>query len=278
MSKIYRALEKAEQERQQKIKGPRLFGEDGKGMIEERAKIISRPFERRREKWGIPEGEAVPILIDHPHSFGAEQFRKIRTDIFLQSHNPPQTILVTGSIAEEGKTTVAFNLAVAIAQEIHKEAVLIDADLRKPSSFVPLTDQSKGLADYLLGRASLPEILKSSEIENLWIIPSGEPPQKPAELIGSRKMTELLNELKLRGEDTCVVIDSPPLLVASESIILSRMVDGIIMVVMADRAPKTSVRKAVASIDRQKIIGVVFNNKELKASKFHNYYKYYRDK
>ncbi len=279
MSKIYRALEKAEQERQQRIKGEPFFQDAGKGMIEESIRPIFAPFERKRERWSFPEGEAIPVLIAHPHSFGAEQFRKIRTHILLKSPNSPQAILITGSVPEEGKSLVALNLAVAIAQEIHKKVVLIDADLRKPSNLGPKTAQSKGLADYLMGQATLPEILKNSEMEDLWIIPSGKPPENPAELIGSRKMVELLQELKLRGEDTCVVIDSPPLLVASESIMLSKLVDGIILVVMADRAPKTSVRKAVASIDRQKIIGVVFNNKDLKPSKFqsHYYYKYYRD-
>jgi non-specific protein-tyrosine kinase len=169
-----------------------------------------------------------------------------------------------------------MNLALAFAQEKQGKTILIDADLRMPHIFPEF--KSAGLSDYLAGRACWEEILIYFEAQNLTIIRAGTPSPIASELIGSPRMRELLANLRERGEDTYIVIDSPPVLLASEALIFSQFVDGIIMVVMADRAPKRAIHKAVDSIDREKIIGVIFNQKDLKPSRYYsNYYHgYYR--
>jgi capsular exopolysaccharide synthesis family protein len=173
---------------------------------------------------------------------------------------------------------VSVNLALAISQEIHKKAILIDGDLRKPSIHLEAYPNPKGLSDYLLNQTPLSEILLNSEAESLQIIPAGSSTRKSAELIGSRKMSELFKSLRELRDDTYVIIDSSPIISTSEATVLSKLVDGIILVVMGGRAPRESVRRAVKSIDRQKIIGIVFNLIDIKPSSYYysKYYHYYR--
>jgi capsular exopolysaccharide synthesis family protein len=187
---------------------------------------------------------------------------------------------VTSTVPEEGKTTIAVNLALAISQEINKKAILIDGDLRKPSIHLEEHPNPKGLADYLLNQTPLSEILLNSEAESLRIIPAGHPTKKSAELIGSRKMSELFKSLRELRDDTYMIIDSSPIISTSEATLFSKLVDGIILVVMGNRTPRESVRRAVKSIDRQKIIGIVFNQIDIKPSsyyysKYYHYYKHY---
>jgi Mrp family chromosome partitioning ATPase len=118
----------------------------------------------------------------------------------------------------------------------------------------------------------------NSGAENLQIIPAGNSSRKSAELIGSKKMSELLRALREFGDDTYVVIDSPPIMSTVEPTLLSKIVDGVILVVTGGRTPKESVRRAVTSIDRQKLIGAVFNEVDIKPSSYYSksYYGYYR--
>lgn len=279
MSRVYRALEKAEKEKHKIVKekpfSPPIFKE---GMISREQVSDPRILEVDIEELGIPMKEEFPFLIAQPNSFAGEQFKKLKTHIFLHSSQHPRSILITSSVPQEGKTTVGMNLAVAISEEINKKAILIDADLRRPSILLKNNNKSKGLTDYLTDQTSLEEVLTNSGKENLWIIPAGKPSSKAVELIGSKKMIELLASLRGFGEDTYVIIDSPPVLSSSEPILLSKLVDGVILVVMAEQTPRGAVRKAVNSFDKQKILGVVFNQKELKPSKHYSeyYYRYYK--
>jgi non-specific protein-tyrosine kinase len=185
---------------------------------------------------------------------------------------------VTSAVPQEGKTMVAVNLAFAISQEIHKKAILIDGDLRKPSIHLEKYSNPKGLSDYLSNQTPLFEILLNSGEENLQIIPAGSSTRKSAELIGSSKMSELFISLRELRDDTYVIIDSSPIISTSEATLFSKLVDGIILVVMGGRAPKESVRRAVKFIDRQKIIGIVFNQIDMNPSSYYSkyYYRYYR--
>lgn len=280
MSRVYRALEKAEKEKRSKVKEETLSAIFEEEIISREQVPVQKFLEVDKEEVGITGGEEISLLIAQPNSFAAEQFKKLRTHIFLHSPDPPHSILITSAVPQEGKTTVAINLAFAISQEIHKKAILIDADLRMPSIYLKNHKNSKGLTNYLVDQIPLQEILKNSGKENLRIIPAGKPSPKASELIGSKKMVELLTSLREFGEDTYVVIDSPPALTASEAILLSRMVDGVILVIKAEHAPRGAIRKLVNSFAKQKILGVVFNQKELKPSTYYSdyYYKNYKNK
>jgi len=284
MSRIYRALEKAEEEKRQKvIEEPSLKVFEEKVVLKKEEPTLKFPEEKitkinKIETLELPSKEKTPILIVPPQSFAGEEFRKLKTQIFHRLPNPPHSILVTSATPQEGKTMVSVNLAIAISQEIHGKAILIDGDLRKPSIHLGKSQNSKGLSNYLSDRTPLSEILINSEIENLRIVTAGSPTRKPSELIGSKRMGELFKSLNEFGDNSYIILDSSPIISTTEPTLLSKMVDGIILVVMAERTPRETIQRAVKSIDRQKIIGIVFNQIDLKQSHYNSkyYYKYYR--
>lgn len=281
MSRVFRALEKAEKEKQERVRGERplkVLKERAASREETILKYSKEKVGGREEKVEepkLPSQEAAPMLVVPPNSFAADQFRKLKTQIFLRLPNPPHSILVTSAAAHEGKTMVAFNLAITISQEIHKKSILIDGDLRRPSIYTEKYQNSKGLSNYLSDGASLSEILIDSETEDIRIITAGPPSEIASELMGSKKMEELLTSLRKLEDNTYIIIDSPPIIAASEPTLLSKMVDGIILVVMAGRTPRESIRRAAKLIDPQKIIGVVFNQIDVKPSSYYSRYKYY---
>ncbi len=282
MSRVFRALEKAEEEKKQRGKEDHpLKPFEEKAVLKKEVATLKFPEAKiqKLEELGLPSKEEMPILIVPPHSFAGEEFRKLKTQIFQKLPNPPHSILVTSAVPGEGKTMVAVNLAMAISQEIHRKAILVDADLRKPSIHLEKSQNSKGLYNYLSDGTSLSEILINSEMENLQIITAGASTKKSSELIGSKKMQELLSGLRESGDNTYVIFDAPPIISTTEPTLLSKLVDGIILVVMADRTPKESVSRSIKSIDRQKIIGIVFNQIDLNPSGYYSkyYYKYYRE-
>jgi capsular exopolysaccharide synthesis family protein len=285
MSRVFRALEKAEREKQERLKEEpltKIFKEMSVSRKQEEA--IRPPAERvkpvklPRQDETLISGDEGPLWIASENSFAAEEFRKLKTQIFHWSPLPPQIILVTSAFPGEGKTTVAVNLAMTISKEIQKKAILIDGDLRRPHTFLQELKTSKGLSDYLSDQTPLSQIMVNLESESFWGIPAGSPTEKPSELIGSQKMRDLLASLrKFKDEDPYIIIDSPPLVAAAEPMSISKMVDGIIVVVMAERTTKETLKRAIQTIDRQKIIGVVFNQKESKSlSSYYSSDRYYK--
>jgi len=217
---------------------------------------------------------ASPILMAPPDSFSEEQFRKLKTQIFHWSTNHPHTILITSTNPNEGKTMVSFNLATAIAQEMQKKAILVFADLRKPGIPFSFPQNAKGLSNYLMDGIPISEIMIHVEGGKLSVIPPGPPSGRSSELIGSDRMKELLISLRALGEDTYIIIDSPPILSTAEPTVLSKLAEGVILVVMADRTSRESVQRAVKLIDRDKIIGVVLNQVDLKLPGYYSKYQY----
>src|SRR3989304_2004926 len=196
MSRIYRALEKAEKEKDRKLLEDPLSGIFEEGPA---APQIEKPIEDLKtslDRFEVPviEGDSIPIASSN--SFPEEQFRKLKTSIFRRSPHPPRFILITSAAPGEGKTTVAVNLAITISHEIHKKVILIDADLRKPNIFSEKYSNSRGLSDYLAGQSPAAEILTNFEAENFMVVPAGTRPQKPAELIGSKRMKELIKTIR----------------------------------------------------------------------------------
>jgi protein-tyrosine kinase len=268
MSRIYEALEKAERDHKaQEGFFPGLLEEDP-------AAPAAIQVETGHNGNGKYVEEDLPVTIPPDNSYSAEQFRKLKTHIFRRIPHP-RSILITSCAPKEGKTTVSMNLAFSISQEIQKRTILVDADLRKPSIYRERFGGQKGLSDYLSNEIPFSETLKTVDQDNFMTIPGGTPTSKAAELINSNKLKELLKNLHGYGDNTYVIIDSPPVLSTSESLLLSEFVDGVILVIMAGMVSKLDVRKVVKSIGPQKIIGVVFNQKNLKPLKSYSYYESY---
>ncbi|RAR43017.1 CpsD/CapB family tyrosine-protein kinase [Paenibacillus sp. MDMC362] len=200
------------------------------------------------------------IISANPKSPISEIYRLLRTKIqFFYKEQELKTVMVTSSQPGEGKSTAIGNLAVAYAQE-GKSVLLIDADLRKPSlhrMFSLLNSQ--GLSTLLAGDISLEEAIQETAVERLSLLPSGPVPVNPSELIDSPSMRELLEVSKLQYD--VILVDTPSVLSVSDSVIVSALCDGVIMVAATGKVKKDHLRKAKEQLDHvnARILGIVLN-------------------
>lgn len=199
--------------------------------------------------------------VGQPSSMGAEAFRTIRTSLLLSSADtPPHTVLVTSSHSGEGKTTVAANLAIVLAQGGHR-TVIVDTDVRSPGlqERFGVVDSPVGLVEYLAGQVALEEVLFDTTVPGLRFIPAGSAAPNPAELVGSRKMAELLRLLAEQYDH--VILDGPPVLPVADSLMMSRFVDGVILVTRIHHTVKRAIRDAMQRLQgvRAPMLGVVVN-------------------
>ncbi len=235
------------------------------------------PYMKMSKKFSSSDKINEELLIfNQPHSFLSEQFRSLRTRyLSLNKDKSMRTILVTSTFPEEGKTTMASNLAISIAQGFDEHVLLVDADLRKPSLHEIFSlKQNYGLVGFLENGNRLTEVLQKSGIPNLTILPSGKPPENPSKLIGSAKMHQLVEDIKARYEDRFIIFDSTPVQQTSEPTILAKQVDGILLVVHAGKTDRELVKKTVGILGKDKILGIVFNHSnETTKSYYHHYYQ-----
>jgi exopolysaccharide/PEP-CTERM locus tyrosine autokinase len=222
----------------------------------------------------FPEFDDKLVAYREPGSIVSEQFRKLRTQLLtLNLPNQPKTIMVTSASEGEGKTLVSTNLATILAHDLQSHALLVDADLRNPalSRWFGLFN-GRGLSDYLTGGAEIPELLLKTKIAKLSILSSGSTRDNPVELIGSKRMGSLIDELRSRYSDRYIIFDSSPLLATTEPSVLTKLVDGIILVVRAGSTPRETVKQALTTIDPSKILGVVLNDLELQSKELTSRY------
>ncbi len=223
-----------------------------------------------------------------PHSFEAEQFRMLRTNLlFPISGKSPRSIMVTSALPEEGKSFIAANLAISIAQIISEHVLLIDCDLRTPclhtrfgigdvpglseylshgSHFEAAGHKKFGdvpeLSEFLSDGVFLASLFLTTKVNKLTILPAGSPPNNPSELLSSKQMSELLRKEKTRYSNRYIVIDAPPPKLMTESSVLARQIDGVLIVVKYGSTPRKLVSDLVDILGKEKIIGIVFNGFE----------------
>jgi len=222
----------------------------------------------------------IELVAQHlPKSQMSEAFRALRTALLLsQPDHPPQVILVTSALPREGKTTAAANLAVTLAQ-LGDKTVLVDADLRKPGVGRLLnlgTGKYAGLSSYLAGVSSLDLVtVPHPAIPNLAAIPTGPLPPNPADLLSSHRLTDAITEL--RKTFKFIVIDSPPIMAATDAVILSVQTDGVLLVVRSGETPKEAFARTRDLLSSVKchILGVVLNAVDSSAPDYYYSYRYY---
>jgi succinoglycan biosynthesis transport protein ExoP len=240
-------------------------------------------------KWGVPVLGTI-ISYDHeknllitakqPRSPITESFRSLRTNLNFASFNSlAHSILITSASPEEGKTTIAVNLANVIAQSGHK-VVVVDTDMRRPrvhkvfqmSNRFGLSDQFIHSEDHLNGS------LRQTEYAGLQLLTSGPLPPNPSELLGSEKMLSILNQLTSQFDET--ILDAPPLLPVTDALVLARRVDGVIMVVRPTITKWATLSNAFKQLKQvnANVIGVVLNDVQIKHSRYYNYSRYYSKK
>lgn len=221
----------------------------------------------------------VEMMSHHqPRSPISEAYRAMRTSLLLsQPEHPPQVILISSALPREGKTTASVNLAVTLAQ-LGDRTILVDADLRKPGVLRALNFTNapeRGLSSCLAGVASLTEAsIPHPLIKNLAVLATGPLPPNPADLFSSNRMRELVEELRQLYK--FVVIDSPPIMAATDAVILSSLADGVILVVRSGETPKEVFLRCrdLLSAVKGRVLGVVLNGVNSHSPGYYRYVSY----
>lgn len=213
------------------------------------------------------------LVEKQPLSPFTENYKAIRTALLLSAADqPPKRILITSAQPGEGKTVTAINLATAIAQSEYK-VLLIDADLRKPRIHKALgLHNTKGLSTYLAGASDM-EIIQPGPVPNLSVIPSGPVPPNPSELLSSNRLNFMIRALS--EEYDILIFDSAPLLSVTDALILSKVLDGTVIVAKAGKTVYDDVKRALKSLSdlNAHTLGVVINAFDTKKNEY--YYRYY---
>lgn len=221
----------------------------------------------------LQSGPAKLIALDG-RSYAAEAYRGLRTSVLMSTAGRrPKKILVTSGQPGEGKTTTVINTALSLAQ-LGASVLIIDCDLRKPTAHRAFdVDYSRGLSLYLSSDEKVEGLIQALDKPNLWLLPCGPPPPNPAELISSDRMKEMLRTVSDKYDH--ILIDSPPLMNVVDSVIISTLVDGVILVVHGGKSTREVLRRSRQELSNvgAKIFGVVLNNMDMRGD---DYYYYYR--
>jgi len=245
-----------------KSKVSALPGKDSEIIPEDKAEKNKPPTEKSSsDDVGIIDKNLVTLL--KPRSFEAEQFKILRTRLLFPTAGEkiPHSIMVTSTVSNEGKSFVAANLAVSIAQTNDRYVLLMDCDLRSPSIHKLLGfPESPGLSEYLSDDTPLSSLLIKTKISGLTILPGGKPPFNPSELLSSEKMSGLLKEVKSRYSDRYIIIDSPPPLLMAGTAVIARQVDGVIIVVKYGKTRQDMISELIDAVEKEKVLGIVLND------------------
>jgi tyrosine-protein kinase Etk/Wzc len=216
-------------------------------------------------------------LVTHlnPKSPISEAYRTLRTNLqFSSTTDPVRSFLVTSAGPGEGKSTTTANLAIAMSLQ-GTRTILVDTDLRKPVVHKIFgVDKNRGLTNVLIGKMESSEVIQKSRIQNLDVIPAGILPPNPAELLGSQRMKDLVAELR-ESYDMCL-FDSPPLIAVTDAAVLSKELDGILLVVKSGHTHREALNRGlelVRNVD-SRILGVLLNDVSRENTYGSSYYYY----
>jgi capsular exopolysaccharide synthesis family protein len=200
----------------------------------------------------------------------AEQYRILSTKLEQISHKQSiKTFAVTSSVLGEGKSTTSLNLSYILAKEFRKKVILVECDLRAPSITPQCLDieMESNLVNVIRGKIGLKRAISRFEDSNLYLLPAGGRISNPASILSDKRLQAIFNDLKT-GFDY-VIVDAPPILPLADINLLVKIVDGLLLVVKAGKTPKDIVSKAIDTISREQIVGVVLNSAE---TSIHKYY------
>ena len=205
----------------------------------------------------LRKNRILPVCTEN----GADQVKILRTHVLQSlSDEGKNTLLVTSANPGEGKTITAINLAISFSHQTNRTVLLVDGDIRKPTidKYLGLSE-GPGLSDYLIGKAEMADILINPGMERIVILPGGRPLTNSAELLGSPRMVSLLKEIKQKYRDRFIIIDAAPVLTSADPLVLSSLIDGILIVVEAEKTKREDIQKVFEMMQNKPIIGTVFN-------------------
>ena len=201
-------------------------------------------------------------------------FDILRTHVLKKmEENGWKTLAITSPTPEAGKTVVAINLAISIAQKTNKTSMLVDFDLRRPKvgKYLGLP-MEKSLNELLDGSATLPEVIINPDIPRFVVLPTKSPVRKSSEILSSRKISELVNDISKRYESRIVIFDLPPMLVSDDVISLIPQVDCVLLVVANGMCTKREIEETLRHLPAEKLIGTVLNKEDITQNAY--YYDY----
>jgi non-specific protein-tyrosine kinase len=216
------------------------------------------------------------VTLTSPRSPVSEAYRTLRTNLEFSSLDEPlKTIVVTSPGPEEGKSTTLANLAVTLAHA-EKRVILVDCDLRRPSQHEIFGSSNEvGLTTMVVHEEAMrdPPLVETG-VEGLQLLPSGPLPPNPSELVGSRRMAEIISALSERAD--IVLFDAPPVIAVTDAAVLASRVDGVLLVIKAGTTKRDHAKRAKALLDKVNahVVGAVLNNIKMDTS----YYRYYSEK
>lgn len=207
----------------------------------------------------LSSDDKLPVL-SSASSHASEQFRLLATRLQqLQQTRASRSVLLTSSVEGEGKSLLALNLALSLAQGDRQKVLLVDANLRKPDlSFMLKINTRMGIKDWYRANASILEYMCRISGQNVWALSAGNAKVDPLELLKSARMPELL--ATLNGAFDWVLIDSPPLLPLADAEVLSRVCDATLLVVRRDKSSKSALKQAMERVVPTKLVGLLLND------------------
>jgi len=213
------------------------------------------------------------VTISNPRSPISEAYRTLRTNLeFASLDKPLRTMVVTSAGPEEGKSTTLANLAVTLAQAEQK-VILVDCDLRRPSQHeIFRVGNGVGLTSMVVDEEAFKNVpLQETPVPNLKLLPSGPLPPNPSELLGSRRMGEIIATLRERAD--LVLFDAPPIIAVTDAAVLASKVDGVLLVINAGTTKRDHAQRAKALLEKvnARLVGAVLNNVRMDIS-LHRYY------
>jgi protein-tyrosine kinase len=274
MSKLKKALEKAKETRgsenlyRNSKNSPKTISTNAKFDTECRTEIevcYSETKVKKIDESRLKKGKVISLFHDIDE---INEIKTLRTQVLNHLNQlGGNSILITSANPYEGKTFTAINLGVSIAQELDRTVLLVDADLHKHSNHHKDfaddffgTDMKEGLSDYLLGQAEIPDLLVNPGIERLVLLPAGRPLPNSAELLGSPRMVLLVNDIKRRySDDRVIIFDSTSLLSYADPLVLSRYVDGILIVVEHEKTTADELKKSIELLKDKPVFGTIMN-------------------
>lgn len=214
------------------------------------------------------------IVLDNVDPVTTEQYRVLYTQLEqIRVNNASKVFAVTSATQGEGKTITSLNFAYLVSNEFNKKVILVECDLKKPSMLSQHleTKQQYGLVNFLRGEAELSQVISSfSENKNLSVVPAMLNIRDSIQLLESQRMKEMINLFKKKFD--YVILDCPPIIPVADMNVLSKLAEGVLLVVRAGKTKKEIVGKAVKSLKESNLLGIVLNGVAMSSKDYYNYY------
>ncbi len=276
MSRIEKAMERAVQLRQ---------GTDAPVAVHPQVQEPERPIHapppvQTGTQIVVPDSPYFDNISD-PYSPIGEEFRKLKAALVALTTGAQfnNSLMVTSSVQNEGKSIISLNLAMCLAQEYDHTVLLIDADFRRPTihSYLGIANR-QGFSDCLLGEAEIADVIIPTGIGRLSVITAGRAVPNPVELFASKKTETLIAEIRNRYHDRYIMFDTPPVLLFAESRTLGRLVDGILYVVKEQSASQHNIKEGIDTLKGCKLLGMIYNDTivDRHDQKYSSYQRYKR--